>query len=79
MQLTGSLIKKILRLYDGSQKNTYRIDRRFPDGVKKTVYDLLKKAQQKQVERKLEGRDKDEQAQLNDIDRHFFWFDSDLG
>lgn len=49
-----------------------------PDGVKKTIYDLLKKAQQKQVLRKLEG-DESENAGIEAIDRDFFWFESDLG
>lgn len=45
-----------------------------PDMVKKTVYDLLKKEQEKQVLRKLEG-DEEEKAEVDAIDREFFWFE----
>ncbi|MBN2104002.1 response regulator [bacterium] len=49
-----------------------------PDMIKQTVYQLLKKEQEKQVHRKLEGQDSDN-VDIPDIDRHFFWFESDLG
>jgi len=48
-----------------------------PDMVKQTVYQLLKKEQEEQVQRKLEGQDNKE-VEIPEIDRHFFWFESDL-
>ncbi|MFC1569962.1 PleD family two-component system response regulator [bacterium] len=48
-----------------------------PDMVKQTVYQLLKQEQEKQVVRKLEGQESDK-AEVDAIDREFFWFESDL-
>ena len=45
-----------------------------PDIIRKTVFNLLKKQQQKQVVRKLEGQD-NEDEEVEKIDRHFFFFD----
>ncbi|MBN1781565.1 response regulator [bacterium] len=45
-----------------------------PDLIKQTVYQLLKKEQEKQVVRKLEGQEANK-PQVEEIDRHFFWFD----
>lgn len=48
-----------------------------PDVIRQTVYQLLKKEQEKQVLRKMEGQD-NEKAEVPDVDRHFFWFESDM-
>lgn len=45
-----------------------------PDMVKQTVYQLLKKEQERQVVRKLEGQTQGE-GEVAAVDREFFWFE----